>query len=297
MGSILHFRPALPLAPRFGLVAPMSSTAGAPDQPPPSSEPLLRPGDPPPFEIVNPDGAARVVLIADHAGRAIPQALGTLGLGPAELARHIAWDIGIADVTRRLSKRLDAPAALAGYSRLVIDCNRKLGNPTSMAQESDHVAVPGNRGLTPAQRAQRVDALFTPYHDAVTRILESRLRAGLVPALVSMHSFTPVMNGFERPWHIGILWNRDPRLPLPLMKRLAAEPGLTVGDNEPYSGRAEQGYSIYVHGQDLGIPHVLIEVRQDLIDTHHGAAEWAERIGNALADVLADASLYKVEHY
>jgi predicted N-formylglutamate amidohydrolase len=128
-------------------------------------------------------------------------------------------------------------------------------------------------------------------------VIEGRQRAGIVPALVSMHSFTPVMNGFERPWHIGILWNRDPRLPLPLIKRLAAEPGLSVGDNEPYSGRADHGYSIYVHGQDLGIPHVLIEVRQDLIDTHHGAAEWAERIGNALVDVLADDGLYKVEHY
>ena len=275
----------------------MSSPAGAPDQLDPPPEPLLRPGDPPPFEIVNPDGAARVVLIADHAGRAIPQALGTLGLGPAELARHIAWDIGIADVTRRLAKRLDAPAALAGYSRLVIDCNRKLGNPTSMAQESDGVDVPGNRGLSPAQRAQRVAALFTPYHDAITGVIESRRRAGLVPALVSMHSFTPVMNGFERPWHVGILWNRDPRLPLLLLKRLAAEPGIRVGDNEPYSGREEHGYSIYVHGQDLGIPHVLIEVRQDLIDTHHGAEEWAQRIGNALVDVLADDGLYRLEQY
>ena len=275
----------------------MPSTVGAPDLPHPPPEPLLRPGDPPPFEIVNADGAARMVLIADHAGRSIPQALGTLGLEPAELARHIAWDIGIADVTRRLAKRLDAPAALAGYSRLVIDCNRKLGNPTSIAQESDGVAVPGNRGLTPAQRAQRVAALFTPYHEAVAGVIEGRRRAGLVPALVSMHSFTPVMNGFERPWHIGILWSRDPRLPLPLIKRLAAEPGLCVGDNEPYSGRAEQGYSIYVHGQDLGIPHVLIEVRQDLIDTHHGAEAWAQRIGNALADVLADDGLYRLERY
>src|SRR5262245_5736360 len=243
-GASLDFdagRPCLAAGPPIWSSRLMPSTVGASEQPP---DPLLQPGDPPPFEIVNPDGSARVVLIADHAGRAIPNVLGTLGLGPAALARHIAWDIGIGDVTRRLSRRLDAAAALAGYSRLVIDCNRKLGNPTSMAQESDHVAVPGNRGLTPAQRAQRVDALFTPYHDAITRVLEGRLRAGLVPALVSMHSFTPVMNGFERPWQIGILWNRDPRLPLPLIKRLATEPGLTVGDNEPYSGRAEQGYSI-----------------------------------------------------
>ena len=275
----------------------MPPIPGATDRAAEIDEPLLGPGDPPPFEIVNPGGAARVVLLGDHAGRAIPKALGTLGLGPAELARHIAWDIGIADVTRGLAKRLDAPAVLAGYSRLVIDCNRKLGDPTSMPQESDGVSVPGNRGLTPADRARRVAALFTPYHDAVSRVIEGRRRAGLVPAIVSMHSFTPVMKGFERPWHIGILWNRDPRLPVPVMKRLAAEGDICVGDNEPYSGRDEHGYSIYVHGHDIGLAHVLIEVRQDLVDTHHGAEVWAARLGTVLSDVLADETLYRVEHY
>jgi predicted N-formylglutamate amidohydrolase len=275
----------------------MSSSAGAngPDSAVPY--PLLQPGDPPPFEIVNPDGAARLVLIADHAGRAIPRVLGSLGLGPAELARHIAWDIGIGDVTRRLARQLDAPALLCGYSRLVIDCNRRLGDPTSIAQESDGIAVPGNRGLAAAERARRVAALFEPYHAAVSHVIEGRRRAGIVPALVSMHSFTPVMNGVERPWHVGILWNRDPRLPRPLMARLAADPAITVGDNEPYTGRNEHGYSIYAHGHDLGIPHVLIEVRQDLIDTHHGAAAWADRLGGALADVLADDGLYKIERF
>ena len=276
----------------------MPSAPGATDRAAETDEPpLLGPGDPPPFEIANPDGAARIVLLGDHAGRAIPQALGTLGLGPAELARHIAWDIGIADVTRRLARRLDAPAVLAGYSRLVIDCNRKLGDPTSMPQESDGVPIPGNRGLTPAGRARRVAALFTPYHDAVARVIDGRRRAGLVPAIVSMHSFTPVMKGFERPWHIGILWNRDPRLPVPVMKRLAAEGDICVGDNEPYSGQDEHGYSIYVHGHDIGLPHVLIEVRQDLIDTHHGAEAWAARLGTVLSDVLADETLYRVERY
>jgi len=275
----------------------MPPTSGATDRAAETEAPLLGPGDPPPFEIVNPDGAGRAVLLGDHAGRAIPQSLGTLGLGPAALARHIAWDIGIGDVTRSLAKRLDAPAVLAGYSRLVIDCNRKLGDPTSMPQESDGVVVPGNRGLTPVDRARRVAALFTPYHAAVARVIEGRRRAGLVPAIVSMHSFTPVMKGFERPWHIGILWNRDPRLPVSLMKRLAAEGDICVGDNEPYTGRDEHGHSIYVHGEHLGLPHVLIEVRQDLIDTHHGAEAWAERLGAILAEVLADESLYRVERY
>ncbi|MFM9843297.1 MAG: N-formylglutamate amidohydrolase [Dongiaceae bacterium] len=255
--------------------------------PPPDAGRLLQPDDPPPFEIMNKDGAGRVVLIADHAGRAIPRALGTLGLGPAELARHIAWDIGIADVTRRLARDLDAPAILGGYSRLVIDYNRALANPTSIAQESDGTAVPGNRGLSAADRRRRAEELHAPYHAAVAHMLEARRRSGLPLALVSMHSFTPVMNGFERPWHVGVLWKHDPRLPVPLMDRLRAEPEICVGDNEPYSGRDEQGYSIVVHGEQPGIPYALIEIRQDLIDTAAGAAAWAGRMAACLKDVLA----------
>jgi len=275
----------------------MSPSGGASRESQAAPDSLLCPGDPPPFTIVNPGGRGRAILIADHAGRAIPQALGTLGLGSAELARHIGWDIGIADVTRRLAARLDAPAVLAGYSRLVIDCNRRLRDPTSMAQESDGVVVPGNRGLSPAHRSSRIDALFTPYHDAIQGVIDGCRRAGGVPALVSMHSFTPVMNGQERPWHVGVLWNRDSRMARPLIARLRAEAGICIGDNEPYTGRNEHGYSIYVHAEDLGLPHVLLEVRQDLIDTHHGAEAWAARIGSALSDVLADESLYRVEQH
>ncbi len=258
---------------------------------------LLDPGDPAPVEFVNRDGAGRAVLICDHAGRAIPRALGGLGLDEAALWRHIAWDIGIADVTRRLSAALDAPAILGGYSRLVIDCNRRLDDPSSIAQESDGVRVPGNCGLTSADRAARAAACYQPYHQAIDRLIEGRLKAGLVPALISMHSFTPIMNGFERPWHIGVLWNRDPRLPAPLMERLAREPGICVGDNEPYTGRDYHGYSVHNHGDDRGLPHVLIELRQDLIDTHHGAAEWAERLARVFTELLADAALYRVENY
>lgn len=258
---------------------------------------LLGPDDPPAFEIVNHNGAGPAVLICDHAGRAIPKALGNLGLDDSALWRHIAWDIGIADVTRQLARSLDAPAVLSGYSRLVIDCNRRLGNPSSIPQESDGVEVPGNRGLTPEDRQARAAACFDPYHGAVGRLIDGRRRAGIVPALVSMHSFTPVMNGFERPWHVGILWNRDGRLPVPLLRRLAAESDICVGDNEPYTGRDEHGHSIYVHGQDLGLPHVLIELRQDLIDTRHGAEAWAERLGRILAEVLADQKLYRIEKY
>jgi predicted N-formylglutamate amidohydrolase len=259
--------------------------------------PLLGPGDPPPVEIVNHAGAARAVLICDHAGRAIPAALNDLGLDEAALWRHIAWDIGIADVTRRLAAALDAPALLGGYSRLVIDCNRRLDDPSSIAQESDGVRVPGNCGLTSIDRKTRADACFHPYHQAVGRLIDGRIAAGLVPAIISMHSFTPMMDGFERPWHVGILWNRDPRLPVPLMARLGAEPGICVGDNEPYTGRDFHGYSVHTHGDDRGLPNVLIELRQDLIDTHQGAQDWADRLAVVFTELLADEGLFRIERF
>ena len=255
---------------------------------------LLLPGDPPPFEVVNPAGKARLVLFSDHAGRAIPQRLGTLGLQQAELDQHIGWDIGIAKLARKLAAALDAPAVIGGYSRLVIDCNRRLDDPTSIAQESDRIAVPGNRGLTEADRKARQDAIFRPYHTAIADVIARKRREeGPEPAILSLHSFTPRMNGFARPWHIGILWNRDPRLPVPLMARLMQEPGLVVGDNEPYSGKDEHGYSVIAHAEKQSLPHGLIEMRQDLIGDDAGVAQWSEILIRVLTDVLADDKVYQ----
>jgi predicted N-formylglutamate amidohydrolase len=253
---------------------------------------LLSPGDPPPFEIVNPEGKARLVLFSDHAGRAIPRRLGTLGLTRAELDQHIGWDIGIGAMARRMAAALDAPAIIGGYSRLVIDCNRRLDDPSSIAQESDRIPVPGNRGLIAADRQARTRAIFRPYHQAIDAIIAAKRGQGTDLAIVSLHSFTPRMNGFARPWHIGILWNRDPRLPVPLMARLLQEPGIVVGDNEPYSGRDEHGYSMPKHAEAEGLPHALFEVRQDLIGDDAGVADWADRLIHALRDVLADQRVY-----
>jgi predicted N-formylglutamate amidohydrolase len=254
---------------------------------------LLGPGDPPPFEVVNPGGKARLVLFSDHAGRAIPRKLGTLGLQQVELDQHIGWDIGIAKLARKLAVALDAPAVLAGYSRLVIDCNRRLDDPTSIAQESDRIPVPGNRGLSPEDRRARQEALFRPYHAAIADVIAAKRKQGPDPAVLSLHSFTPRMNGFARPWHVGILWNRDPRLPVPLMARLMQEPGLVVGDNEPYSGKDEHGYSVIVHAETAGLPHGLIEMRQDLIGDDAGVDHWAERLVRVLKDVLSDDRVYQ----
>ena len=233
-----------------------------------------------------------MVLIADHATRFIPRVLGNLGLDEASLLRHIAWDIGIAEVTRALAGHLKVTAVLSRFSRLVIDPNRRLNSPASIPEESDGVPIPGNRGLTPEARARRVATFFDPYHAAIQGAIRAHMNAGRHPVLVSMHSFTPVMDSRERPWKIGILWNEDPRLPRALIAMLRAL-DVPVGDNEPYTGRDGHGYSQHVHGDDQGLANALIEVRQDLIDTHHGAEEWAAVLGELLQTALADPELYK----
>jgi len=166
-----------------------------------------------------------VLLTCDHASNAVPRALGGLGLGEAALSDHIGWDIGAAAVTRPLARVLDAPAILSGYSRLVVDCHRDPGDPTSIPAVSDGVSIPGNRDLSPEARAARIAACFAPYHAAIAARLDGVLAGGRVPALLSIHSFTPVMQGVARPWHIGILWDKDPRIPLPL---LAARTGVSL---------------------------------------------------------------------
>jgi predicted N-formylglutamate amidohydrolase len=254
---------------------------------------LLAPEDPAPFSVFHREGEAELVLFCDHAGRAFPKALGTLGLGQGELDQHIAWDIGIAGLGKRLARSLDAPFFMAAYSRLVIDCNRHLDDPTSIPQESDSIAVPGNRGLKPDERRKRQDEIFRPYHAALAGEIEGRIIARRIPVIVSLHSFTPVMNRFQRPWHVGVLWNRDARLPVPLMRRLADEPDLVVGDNEPYSGRDGHGYSIKVHAEELGLAHALLEIRQDLIADEEGQERWASILHRVLQDVLGNPALHE----
>jgi predicted N-formylglutamate amidohydrolase len=257
---------------------------------------LLGPGDPPPVECVNPKGSAPILLLCDHASARIPRALGTLGLDEAALRRHIAWDIGVADVTRRLAVHLDAPALLAGYSRLVIDPNRSVDDPTSILEISDGTPIPGNRGLSEAARALRRSEIFDAYHGRAAAAIDGLLAAGRIPIIVFIHSFTPVMDGFERPWHVGILWADDERIARPLMDRLAMDRTLRVGDNEPYSAHQAQGYSMRTHGWSRGLANVLIELRQDLIDTHRGAAEWALRLAGELQRFLDDPAVFEIRY-
>ncbi|HYM85260.1 MAG TPA: N-formylglutamate amidohydrolase [Pseudoxanthomonas sp.] len=249
---------------------------------------LLGADDPPPFTVHNAHGASPFVLIADHAGQHIPARLDDLGLSQAELDRHIGWDIGIAGVTGKLAGMLDAFAILQTYSRLVIDCNRPLQAPGSIVTVSDGTVVPGNQGLDDAAKTARALEIFAPYHARITQELDLRSAHSPAPVLVSMHSFTPVFAAFERPWHAGILYHRDARLAHALLAALRAEPGLEVGDNEPYAVSDNSDYAIPVYGEQRGLLHVELEIRQDLIADATGQQEWAERLARILPPLLQD---------
>lgn len=244
--------------------------------------PLIAPDEPHPVETLNPEGASDLFLIADHAGRRIPAALGTLGLDETERARHIAWDIGIAGVTRRLSATLGAAAIMQRYSRLVIDCNRPPGVASSIPRISEATEIPGNAAVDAAEADRRRLEIFDPYHAAITATLDARAAAGRRTVLIAMHSFTPTFHGVSRPWHIGLLHLHDRRLATKLLALLRAEPDLVVGDNEPYQATEESDYAIPVHGERRGLPHVGIELRQDLIAEPDGEAAWAARLARLL---------------
>jgi predicted N-formylglutamate amidohydrolase len=242
---------------------------------------LSQPGDPPPV-VRRPAAGTEALVLCDHAARAIPAALGDLGLPAAERERHIAWDIGAADVARRLATLLDVTLLESGYSRLVADCNRGPDEPACMPAVSDGTVVPGNAAITPAMREARLAACWRPYHAAIRAELDRLDR----PAVISVHSFTPVMNGCARPWQVGVLWRRDRRLAAPLLATLAADPTLMVGDNQPYSGHDASGFTVPHHAEARDLPHVMIELRQDLIATAEGAAWWAAKLATALGPML-----------
>jgi predicted N-formylglutamate amidohydrolase len=255
--------------------------------------PLIGPGDPPPFMTYNDHGEAPVLLVADHASPFFPAAMNQLGLADWVLERHVAWDIGSDLLTRFLADELDAQAVLAGFSRLIVDPNRKLDDPTAFIEISDGIAIPGNLDLDEHQKALRVESFFQPYHDTISRKVDAFAERGIVPAFISVHTCTPVFDRVVRPWHIGIMWDRDPRIAIPLIEGLSRMDGICIGDNEPYSGRHPHDFTIDHHAEPAGLPHVGIEVRQDLVDDEAGARQWAAILARGLAEVLADSGLYR----
>jgi len=225
-------------------------------------------------------------MVCDHASSVIPDSLRNLGLAAELLNSHIAWDIGAASLSTQLAARWRAHALLAGVSRLVVDCNRAPGTCGWMPAETCGIEVPGNHGLTRQDIADRVREWYDPYHYAIEQTRKAMER----PALIAVHSFTPELGGHQRPWHVGILWNRDGRLALPLMDRLRGLEGVDVGDNQPYSGQL-YNYTLDRHADADGLPHVSIEIRQDLIADDHGVMLWAERLFDILTPILTDMGL------
>ncbi len=255
--------------------------------------PLLAPDEPPAFTARDLGGASPLVLLCEHASNRIPRSLGDLGLPASDRARHIGWDIGAEALAIALSRRFDAPLFSTGYSRLVIDCNRPPGVPSSIPERSEDTVVPGNLALSAAARRQREEALFHPFHDAVTAHLDARRRAGRATAVIGVHSFTPVFRGVARPWPVGVLYAGACRFARSLIDGLAAL-GLDVGDNEPYRIAEDEDVTVPVHGDARGLPALLIEIRQDLLSDTAAVIRWADCLASPIAEALAACGLPSV---
>jgi len=241
------------------------------------------------FEILPGGERNPLLLLCDHASNRVPEAYGDLGVPAAQFERHIAYDIGARDVTLGLALKLQATAVLSRFSRLLIDPNRGMDDPTLIMRISDGAVVPGNRHVDEAERQRRIARYFLPYHEAIAGEIERAGAAGLTPLLVSIHSFTPVWRGAARPWHVGILWDRDDKVAHAMIHGFAAQEGLVVGDNEPYHGALE-GDTLNTHGTRPGLPHALIEIRQDLIAAKSGVDEWVERVAKVVQPIMTEIS-------
>lgn len=241
---------------------------------------------PPAVEILNDTGRAPFVLICEHASNHVPSEYARLGLDDEQLARHIGWDIGAASVTRALSERLDATAFLGGYSRLLIDLNRPLHVADSIPLRSEATDIPGNHSLDSAERERRARLIFHPFHDSLRAHIDRRAADGHRSILIAIHSFTPLYLGRSRAWHAGVLFEKAEALGQALIAHLRRDPMLNVDANVPYSVGAEEDYALVVHGDALGNPAALIEIRNDLIANTAGVAEWTDRLSQALSAVL-----------
>ena len=246
---------------------------------------LLGAEDVPPVLERNANGRSPFLLTSDHYGRLLPKALGDLGVSESELTRHIAWDIGIAGVADALSDHLDAHLIAQRYSRLVIDCNRPIGAPSSIPIFSEATTIPGNQKLSRADADRRQHEIFDPYHVRIDQAINGRARQRRPTVLVSLHSFTPVYAGVTRPWHIAALYQRDTTLPPLLLQAFRAEGDLVVGDNEPYAVNDATDYTIPVHGEARGLINTGIEIRQDLIAEPSGQQRFAEMLARIFREI------------
>ncbi len=250
----------------------------------PRQRQLLSADEPGPFKVLNPLSEQPVLLVCDHASCRFPASLGDMGLDPFARRCHLAVDIGAGALTEQLAASLGFTSVLAQYSRLIVDCNRELMDPGAFLQFGDGVLIPGNRSLGQADKDLRAEAIYWPYHDAIKQQIERLTNIGSAPAFVTVHSFTPVMDGVARPWQMGVLWDADTSLRDIFLADFRAA-GYVVGDNEPYSGKAPQDFTIDHHAESAGLPHVGIEIRQDLIDSDDGVKIIAELMHDIIESI------------
>ncbi len=243
---------------------------------------LLEEDEPFPVDVINLGGDSPIFLVCEHAGRRIPRKLGDMGLSDGDRQRHIAWDIGAEAVSIQLAERLNAPCITQVYSRLVCDCNRDIHVPSFIPAMSERTVIPGNAAVTPAERDARIEEIYRPLHDRIRDELDKRSATGRPTIFVSMHSFTPIFMDEERPMHIGLLFDRDPRMASLVGSVLRADSDLIVSDNEPYALDWRRDFTVPEHGERRGIPSLEIEIRQDLIANTEGQVAWAERLAHAL---------------
>ncbi len=245
-------------------------------------EKLLSPNEPSPFVILNPDSVVPLLLVCDHASNRFPQSLGSMGLDYLDRVSHMTLDIGAGAIAESLADKLGATALLCQYSRLVVDCNRELSDNSMFLENSEGINIPGNQNLQINEKERRVSEIYWPYHNAIEAQI-CRLRDQYInPIVISIHSFTPVMNGEDREWEMGVLWDKD-QITAEFFLNKLTDAGFFVGNNEPYSGKAPEDFTIDYHAEPIGLPHVGIEIRQDLINHDEGV----ERITDTLQEVIS----------
>ncbi|MFN3828222.1 MAG: N-formylglutamate amidohydrolase [Micavibrio sp.] len=251
---------------------------------------LLQDDEPAPYDLINLEGDPQLILTCEHAGDIVPRQLGLLGLEPEDFRCHYAVDVGVDDVTRELSRLMNAPAILGNYSRLVVDLNRTENHPMTFATTGEGKPVPGNIGISAEEGERRLREIYRPYHTALDGLIESVIARGYIPIVISVHSYTPVFFNFARPWEVGFMYASDDRVSLPLIRHFESL-GYNVGKNQPYDRRVARGGAISRHAERRRLPCSMIEFRNDMISNKKDAHHWAKLFADGLQEVLADPSI------
>ena len=240
-----------------------------------------------PYQVYNLKGKSRVILLCDHASNYIPSKYKNLGLSKKEIYRHIGWDIGAASIAKKIANRLNATLIMSGYSRLLVDCNRPLGVPEAFIKVSENTVIPENLRLTKKIKKYRAKKYCIPYRNRIDKILKSRIRKKIIPIIIAVHSFTPVYRGFVRPWHLGLLYRKDRRMVSLVQNQMKNNKSIKIGINEPYKCNLKGDYSIPYFGESNGLPNILFEIRQDLINNNAGVIKWSNKLSNLLEKIIS----------